>query len=291
MSVDLFNLSVQLSSAFKLACLAELEALKPGNVHIFADGHGMVVQDFIKSAEASAAVIAQPQLSVGERIFQSIAATWAAVECNTNLGIVLLSAPLIQAALHGHKPTLRERVQDVLTGLTVTDAELTYQAIIQASPAGLGQSERHDVRMPPTVTLLEAMREASQRDRIALQYVNGFVDVFDFGVRRYEEALQRWPRPAWAATAVYMGFLASFNDSHILRKYGESIAMQVREEARVHEQALLALENPKTYQRNLLNFDADLKSRGLNPGTCADLTVASLFVVAIEKIIANNSWA
>lgn len=291
MSADLFNLSVQVSSAFKLACLAELEALKPGNVHIFADGHGMVVQDFIKSAEASAAVIAQPQLSVGERIFQSIAATWVAVECNTNLGIVLLSAPLIQAALHGHRPTLRERVQDVLAGLTVADAELTYQAIIQASPAGLGQSERHDVHMPPTVTLLEAMREASQRDRIALQYVNGFADVFDFGIRCYEEALQRWQRPAWAATAVYMGFLASFNDSHILRKYGESIAMQVREEARVHEQALLALENPKTYQRNLLNFDADLKARGLNPGTCADLTVASLFVVSIEKIIANNSWA
>ena len=36
------------------ACMAELTALKPGNVHLFADGHGMLVQDFIKSAEVSA---------------------------------------------------------------------------------------------------------------------------------------------------------------------------------------------------------------------------------------------
>ena len=88
-----------LAKAFKAACMAELEALKPGNVHIFADGHGMTVHDFIASAEAVSAVIAQPDLSLGERIFLSVQATQKAVNMNTNLGTILLCAPMIHAAL------------------------------------------------------------------------------------------------------------------------------------------------------------------------------------------------
>jgi triphosphoribosyl-dephospho-CoA synthetase len=86
--------SQQLADAFKAACMAELEALKPGNVHIFADGHGMTVQDFIISAEAASAVIAQPNLSLGARILQSVQATHDAVQTNTNLGMILLGAPI-----------------------------------------------------------------------------------------------------------------------------------------------------------------------------------------------------
>ncbi|MEQ1602853.1 MAG: triphosphoribosyl-dephospho-CoA synthase [Methylophilaceae bacterium] len=281
------DISTTLASAFKSACLAELEALKPGNVHIFADGHGMVVQDFIDSAEAAAAVIALPDLTVGERILAAVDATWNAVGCNTNLGIILLSAPLIQAITisTGQALTFQERLQYVLQNLTQEDAAKAYQAIVRASPAGLGQSEHYDVHVLPQVTLLAAMTEAGQRDRIAWQYTHGFADVFTLGAARYRELLARWERPAWAASAVYLGFLARFPDTHIIRKYGAAIAQQVQQEAQVHEQALMALDNPKTYQRELLNFDADLKLRGLNPGTSADLTVASLLAKSLENIL------
>jgi len=282
MTTNIADISLRLANAFEAACMDELEAIKPGNVHIFADGHGMVVQDFMRSAEAAAAVIAQPELSVGQRILSAIEVTRNAVGCNTNLGIVLLCAPLIHAVLHGNRSTLRGRLQQVLQELTIEDAELAYQAIVLASPAGLGKSELHDVHTVPRVTLLEAMREAQQRDRIALQYASGFSDVFDAGVMLYRETLLRWERPAWATTAVYLDFLARFDDSHILRKHGDAIAVMVRQEAEVHEKALLQLDNPKTYQRELLKFDANLKARGLNPGTSADLTVASLLAVSLE---------
>jgi len=36
--------------AYEYACEQETEALKPGNVHRFADGHGMAVTDFLTSA-------------------------------------------------------------------------------------------------------------------------------------------------------------------------------------------------------------------------------------------------
>ncbi len=276
-------MTTELAAVFRSACLSELEAIKPGNVHIFSDGHGMVVQDFVKSAEAASGVIAQPGLMPGQRICLAVDATWRAVGCNTNLGIILLCAPLLHAAQQGG--SLSARLKETLKALTLADAEHAFRAIRTASPAGLGESENHDVWAAPRVTLLEAMREAALRDRIAWQYSNDFVDVFDFGARRYRDALLQWGRPAWALSSVYLGFLARFTDSHVVRKYGEEAAGQVRAAAQIHDRALLAHDNPKQYQRVLLNFDAELKSRGINPGTSADLTVASLLVVELENMV------
>lgn len=270
-----------LADAFKAACMAELEALKPGNVHIFADGHGMTVQDFISSAEVVSEVIVEPGLSLGERILLSVQATQKAVNCNTNLGVILLCAPLIQVALRPTSDSFIEKLTGILADTTVNDAELAFSAIRLANPAGLGSSELYDVNQPASCTLLQAMQEAAPRDMIAQQYSNGFAEVLD-GLARYQQMLIQWQRPAWAATAVHLHFMARFLDSHIVRKYGETVARLVQEEAAAHETELLKAYNPKNYQAPLLRFDAELKKRGLNPGTSADLTVATLFLHALD---------
>ena len=282
---------LKLAQAYRSACMAELEALKPGNVHVFADGHGMTIHDFIKSADASAAVIAQENLSVGERIIQSVQATQLAVGMNTNLGIILLCAPLIQAALqdnqavNGENQSLQQRLQFTLNQLTVEDATLTGQAIVLANPAGLGDSNVNDVREPSSVSLLEMMASAQDKDRIAWQYANGFADVFDFGLPHYNKAMHKWNNQAWATTALYLGFLARQLDSHVIRKYGEALANEVMQEA-VGLQALYwAADNPKLVQKHLLAWDASLKARNINPGTSADLTVACLMVSNFEEIV------
>lgn len=278
MNDDAIILSQQLGQAYKVACLAEVEAIKPGNVHIFADGHGMQVQDFIRSAEVSAPVISQADLALGERIFRSVEATWDAVGCNTNLGIILLCAPIIQAALLPSTISLRDQLAQVLANTTQLDAECLFNAIQMANPAGLGRAETHDVHQPATCTLQEAMQASADRDFIGQQYANGFLPVFDEGVPHFEAALLRWGRPAWATTALYFYWLSQYLDSHIVRKHGEAVAIVVKNEALVHHSALQTLENPRHYLPQLLTFDQSLKSRGINPGTSADLTVASLLV-------------
>src|SRR5690606_22884765 len=87
-----------LTEAYETACRAEIEALKPGNVHVFADGHRMSADQFLRSAEVSAAPLTEPGVSVGRRILAAVDATRTAVATNTNLGIVLLAAPLLRAA-------------------------------------------------------------------------------------------------------------------------------------------------------------------------------------------------
>ena len=269
-----------LAKAFKAACMAELEALKPGNVHIFADGHGMTVHDFVASAEAVSAVIAQPDLSLGERIFISVQATQNAVNMNTNLGTILLCAPMIHAALLPSTASFLQKLKLVLANTTMEDAEACFAAIRLANPAGLGSSELHDVYQPVSCTLLQAMQQAVPIDLVAQQYTNNFADVIE-GLLRYQQVLAKWQRPAWAVTALHLHFMAQFMDSHIARKYGETIAKLVQNEAIAHEVEFLSVFNPKNYQTALLTFDAALKKRGLNPGTSADLTVATLFLHAL----------
>ena len=274
--------NAELANVFKTACMAELESLKPGNVHIFADGHGMTVLDFMLSAQAAAEVIALPDLSIGMRILKCVQATQNAVKTNTNLGIILLCAPLIHAAiifnLPPNKLTFSQALEFVLANTTIADAENTFAAIRLANPAGLGAVAKHDVNQTATCTLLAAMQSAVNpnmaNDMIAQQYTNNYAQIIQ-GVILYQQALARWQRPAWALTAVHLHFMAHYCDSHIVRKYGETIAKLVQNEALEHESAFLKAYNPNNYLTPLLKFDAALKKRGLNPGTSADLTVAT----------------
>lgn len=277
------NLTAEdLANAYKNACMAELQALKPGNVHLFADGHGMTIHDFIKSADATAAVIAQPYLTVGERIYLAVEATQKAVGLNTNLGVILLCAPLIHAALLGNSAlSFEDDLIHMLSQLTVQDAELTAKAIVLANPAGLGSSHQHDVNETPHVTLLEMMRVAAHKDRIAWQYANAYQDIVAFGLQSYTKAIARWQNPAWATTALYLDFLAHRLDTHIVRKYGETFAASVMLEAQPFETTFLESDNPKLIHKKLLDWDASLKKRNINPGTSADFTVATVLISLI----------
>jgi triphosphoribosyl-dephospho-CoA synthase len=146
-----------------------------------------------------------------------------------------------------------------------------------ASPAGLGAAPAHDVRRPATVPLVAAMAAAASRDAIARQYGSGFADVFEAGVPAFATALGRgWATP-WAAVATYLAFLAALPDSHVARKHGEATAAALLREAAPWPARLAIAADPVALAPALRAWDADLKGRGLNPGTSADLAVASIF--------------
>jgi triphosphoribosyl-dephospho-CoA synthase len=269
--------SEQLSKAYKTACMAELQAIKPGNVHVFADGHGMTIDDFILSADVTADIITRNDLSLGERIFYAVEATQNTVGQNTNLGMLLLCAPIIDAALHlADKQSLQQSLHSTLAKLTISDAQLVAKAIVLANPGGLGDAAQYDVHATPQVTLLELMRVAQNKDRIAWQYANGFEDILGFGITRFSDAMIRWENPAWAAAALYLGFLSHVPDTHVVRKYGHAAALALMQQASEFEHIYWQTDNPKLVQKQLLSWDAALKQRGINPGTSADFTVATL---------------
>jgi triphosphoribosyl-dephospho-CoA synthase len=269
------SLEARVAGAYVEACLAELDAPKPGNVHRFAPGHRMEVEDFVRSAEASAAPVASRGARVGARVRAAVGATLSAVGQNTNLGIVLLCAPLAAAA-EADAP-LRSALARVLDGLDVSDAADVFSAIAAANPGGLGRAPRHDVSAAPEVTLREAMAEAAGRDSIARQYVTAYEDIFSLGLPVLETARGLRSDTRWSTLAVYLAFLAAMPDTHIARKFDSATAEAVRQEAVNWRDALAAASDPPSLADGLLSWDEALKSRGINPGTSADLTVATLF--------------
>lgn len=263
----------QIATLYRAACLAELDALKPGNVHAYASGHRMEVADFVASAEVSGGPLAQGGARVGARVRGGVEATLGAVGQNTNLGILLLCAPLARAAERG------ESLAAVLAGLDAVDSQDVFAAIRRANPGGLGRAGCHDVAAPAPPALRDAMAEAAPRDRIARAYVTDFADIAEIGRPALAEARAAGLEATWCTTAVHLAYLSAIADSHVLRKHGPETAEAVRREAQDLRAGLVlgaAAVEP------LLAFDRGLKARGINPGTSADLTVATLFADALD---------
>jgi triphosphoribosyl-dephospho-CoA synthase len=278
---------------FLEACALDVLARKPGNVSAASPGHRMHAELFLRSARAAAAPLCAPRAPVGERIESAVRATQRVVQCNTNLGIVLLCAPIVAAqerrAVAGPRPALAAALRAVLGALDVDDARAAYRAIALARPAGLGSAPEQDVAAAPTVGLRAAMALAAGRDRIARQYAQAYVDVFDAGVVSFEHAreLARRRGDADRAAAIramqsaFLEFLASWPDSHIARKHGDAAAHSVMAEARPWRERARrgdALDADPAWAA----WDESLKARGLNPGTSADLCVATALVAALE---------
>ncbi|MGR9087057.1 MAG: triphosphoribosyl-dephospho-CoA synthase [Gammaproteobacteria bacterium] len=280
----------RLRALYRTACEVELQAFKPGNVSVYADGHDMTVADFRVSADVSAGPLCNPDYALGEKIYYAVKATREAVGCNTNLGIVLLCAPLLQAA--SGLPSgrgLRQALGRVLDATTIDDAEWTYRAISLAAPGGLGSSCDQDVRDKATVTLREAMEMAAQRDRIAFQYSTNYQDIFDFSTGLYYNGISKRIGQNWAAVVVYAGLLSRIPDSHIERKYGDRYAGMVAARMALLRDSLDRADNPEQTLPLLHQIDREFKSIGINPGTTADLTVATVLAVLIQDVLDSGN--
>jgi triphosphoribosyl-dephospho-CoA synthase len=266
---------MQPRDAFRRACALDVAVRKPGNVSRASPGHGMQAAQFDAAAQAAALPLFEPGASVGLRIEGAVAASVAAAGCNANLGIVLLAAPLAAAlerpgALAG-EAALRGAVAQVLAALDRADAAAAFRAIAHANPGGLGHAPSEDVHAPPTLGLREAMALAAGRDSIARQYANGFADLFETGLPHCRGGAT----PA-AVLDVYLAFLGAWPDSHIVRKHGLAAAQNVMSAAQG-----FAARPPADREAALAGWDESLKAQRLNPGTSADLTVATLFIALL----------
>jgi triphosphoribosyl-dephospho-CoA synthase len=267
----------------QLACIWEATARKPGNVHRYHDFTDLTYTDLIVSAAAIAPILdAAPMRRVGETVLEGIRSTRRVVQTNTNLGILLLLAPLATAP---RDTNLQRALPALLDQLDLTDAHAVYQAIRLAVPGGLGTVPEQDVGEEPTQTLREVMAFAASRDLVARQYTNAFHELLEVGVPALKRGLEEIGALEGAIVFCHLYLLAAFPDSLIARKKGAAEA----EEASQRAQRTLACGWPRdaTGWEALADLDAWLRSDGnrRNPGTTADLVTAALFVALREGIL------
>ncbi len=263
-----------------LACLLDVTAAKPGNVHRGADFADTTFLDY-----ATSAVVIGPAMrdaagrGVGPTVLDAIRATRAVTPRNTNLGIVLLLAPL--AATNADRPWKSE-IQRVLSQLSTSDTRDVYEAIRLTNPGGLGTVDRMDVHQSAPTNLVEAMGAAADRDLVARQYVSDFGIVLDDVAPRLQEQCGRWGLVS-GIVDTFVFLLSCHADSLIVRKCGletaklaSSMSAQVLDTSDAH---------CEEYQQSLSDLDFWLRSDGnrRNPGTMADLVTAGLFVVLRDQ--------
>ena len=261
------------------ACTLELLAPKPGNVHRGADFADVTFGDFIASAIASAPHLACAAQDVGLAVFNAVQATRQVVRTNTNLGIILLLAPL---AAVPREMKLASGLPHVLSQLNAADAAHYWRAIQLAQPGGMGQVAEHDIAGPAPPCIVSAMALAADRDCIAAQYVNRFSQVFENAVPWIRAGCQRGWTLNDAIVHAQLRLLAAVPDTLIARKTNLETAQRVSLGA---EQVLQGGEpGDEAYQAALADFDFWLRSDGhrRNPGTTADLITAGLFVLLRE---------
>jgi triphosphoribosyl-dephospho-CoA synthase len=266
----------------QMACVWEACAPKPGNVNRAYDFSDTSLNDFLLSAVAIGPAFENAaELSVGSLILQAIEDTRRLVQSNTNLGMVLLLAPLVKACAGEGPADLRQRLNAVLNSLTVQDARLAYKAIRLAMPGGLGRVSEADVTEEPAVTLLQVMALAQDRDSVASEYVTGFRISFEIGMPALRQARSRCTDFPSAVVQAFLTILSRIPDTLIARKQGLNASLRVSNTAA----EILSKGGVFTYEGRtaLQEFDSALRDPGhtLNPGTTADLTTAAIFLDSI----------
>ncbi len=266
---------LSISDCTSMACLLEVLAAKPGNVHRGSDFDDATFGDFVLAGQAIAPVLERaPQERLGQTILNAVHATRAVTATNVNLGIILLLAPL--ASLARDEPW-QSGLPHVLEHLTADDARDVYEAINLAQPGGMGRVPEADIATTPPSDLVAAMKLAADRDTIARQYTNNYAEVASIVQPKLLANLRKLPTLA-AIVRTQVEVLAVLPDTLIARKCGPLLAQQASDWA---GEVLIAGErSTEEYYHALADLDFWLRADGRrrNPGTTADLICAALFL-------------
>lgn len=267
--------------AAQAAAMLEALAPKPGNVNRCFDFADTTLDDFLISAIMIGRSMEEARhSSVGVTVKRAVQATRTMIAQNTNLGIILLFAPLAKAYGPGE---LRSELARVLEALSVDDAREVYEAIRQAAPGGIGQTPEYDVAGDVDITLLESMKLAQGWDTVASEYATGYRITFDLGEPTLKSFLDEGFLFSDAVVQTYLTILARVPDTLIARKKGLAQAKEVSRRARdvLSAGAVCSAKGRQALQK----FDERLRAEGnkLNPGTTADLTAAAIFTLFLQN--------
>ena len=255
----------------QLAMMLEVCAYpKPGNVDRCHDYNETRLEHFLASV-----IFARPALEeaeagtgrIGEIIKHAIRDTNCHEGGNTHFGAFILLIPLI----YGND------IPGALSAIgktDVSDAVAFYKAFAMTS-VKMKATDDLDVNDPHTltiirdreITLLEVMRHSAANDMVAREWVTGFPLT-----RQGADLLKQFGPGRQAIVNTFITLLASETDTFVIKKHGTAVAHEI----------MLTARKVLDGKRSLEDFDAECIERDINPGSIADILIASLFIALGE---------
>lgn len=270
----------------QLALLLEVAGTpKPGNVDRHRDLPDLHFEHFLAGSVGAARGLrlAERGAPVGESFEAAVHGMSLQSGGNTQFGCLLLLVPLVEAAAEADDLLTRDDANSVVESTTVEDAAGFYRAFehvdvaVEDPPA---DADTLDVRRGADVipvleerclTLRDVMALSAERDANAREWIDGFPRVFEAA-----EHIHSHDGPVTdRAAAAFLSLLAESPDTLVAVQHGDTVAEEVRERAA----EILEQGSPSN---EIAAFADELVSRGVNPGTTADLTAAAVFV-ALER--------
>jgi len=255
----------------QLAMVLEVSAYpKPGNVDRCHDYATTRLEHFLASA-----ILSRPALDAAERgeggigslIRRAVVCTSGHSGGNTHFGAFILLIPLVMGENI-------EGASKILSATTVDDAIEFYHAFGKTQ---LRVIEKHelDVNDPYSIAelrsrgmnLYDVLLFSAPRDMVAREWINGFQMT-----RRGADLLHAAGCGRDAVVEAFLGLLALEPDTFIIKKHGPDVAWKTMEKAREVRDGV----------RDLQAFDQECIDRGINPGSIADIIIASIYIALGE---------
>lgn len=255
----------------QMAMVLEVSAYpKPGNVDRCHDYSTTRLEHFLASA-----ILARPALEAAERgeggpgalIHRAVDCTSGYSGGNTHFGAFLLLIPLVMG---GDIPGAGRIVQ----GTTVDDAIEFYRAfgktqvrVIPGHDLDVNDPESLKELQSRGMNLRDVMLYSAPRDMVAREWVNGFQMV-----RRGADLIHAAGCGREAIVEAFLAMLALEPDTFIIKKHGQDVAWKTMEKAREVREGL----------RDLQVFDQECIDKSINPGSIADIIIASIYIALGE---------
>jgi triphosphoribosyl-dephospho-CoA synthase len=255
----------------QLAMMLEVCAFpKPGNVDRCHDYATTRLEHFLAST-----ILVRPALERAERadrdigniILEAVELTSGYSGGNTHFGAFILLIPLVMGSDIA-------RADRLVRETTVEDAVQFYRAFGQTSVRVLSGDEL-DVHDPKAIeelrlrqmTLFDVMLYSAKNDMVAREWINSFQLT-----RKGADLLFDHGCGPESISLAFLDLLATEPDTFISKEHGKDAAWKVMQKA----------QDVRTGLRDLVAFDQECINNGINPGSIADIIIASIYIALGE---------
>ena len=271
---------------------------KPGNVdrdHNYPDTH---FEHFLASAVSVYPLLEKASSDkkyIGKYIHEAVveSAKWQSGG-NTHFGAFILLIPLVMAAgklrIQMHEspdifPELKQHVTELVKDTSVDDSVELYRAFSKAK-VRIDDADDLDLTDPASIdkirargtTLYQLMEISSSYDMIAKEWTTGFQLSFDCA----NSILKKYSSMSIndALVQTFLEILAKNPDTFIRTKFDLERAKDVSERA-LNIVEHINQSGFETVIPDIEQFDEQLLTEGINPGSTADIIIAGLFIALV----------